>query len=115
MLGVYTGYFGVNDRFDLRKSQLIVLWGSNATWTSPGNPVNYLLHAKQAGAKFICIDPVYTDVAALTDAEWIPLNQTTNQALAHGVMSSAESRVGKEWGSMGRSRVWPVVEKKKKR
>lgn len=86
LMGLYWGYFGINDRFDLRKSQLIVLWGANAAWSSPGNPTNYLLHAKQAGAKFICIDPVYTDVAELTDADWVPVNPATDQVLALGIM-----------------------------
>ncbi|HEY3423658.1 MAG TPA: molybdopterin-dependent oxidoreductase, partial [Negativicutes bacterium] len=41
-----------NDRFDLRNSQLIVIWGGNPSWSGAGNPTYYYLQAKQAGAKF---------------------------------------------------------------
>lgn len=89
-LGVADGWytFGTNDRLDLRKSQLIVLWGANPAWSSPGSPTYHYLQAKNAGARFISIDPSYTATADLLDAEWIPINPGTDCALALGVMHS---------------------------
>lgn len=85
-IGVFLGVVGINDRFDLRKSELIVLWGANPAWTSPGSPTYHYMQAKKAGAKFICIDPSYTDTAAILDAQWVPINPTTDHALALGIM-----------------------------
>lgn len=87
-LGVFEGFttFGANDRFDMRNSQLIVLWGVNPAWSSPGLPTYHYLQAKKAGARFISIDPSYTDTAELTDAEWYPVNPGTDHALALGIM-----------------------------
>ncbi|QOL13431.1 molybdopterin-dependent oxidoreductase [Dickeya dianthicola] len=86
LIGVPWGIGGINDRFDLRKSELIVLWGANPAWTSPGSPTYHYIQAKKAGAKFICIDPSYTDTAAILDAEWIPINPATDHALVLGMM-----------------------------
>lgn len=85
-IGVFFGVVGINDRFDLRKSELIVLWGANPAWTSPGSPTYHYMQAKKAGAKFICIDPSYTDTASILDAQWIPINPATDHALALGIM-----------------------------
>ncbi len=87
-MGLYEGYstFGVNDRLDLRKSQLIVLWGGNPAWSSPGNPTWHFLQAKKAGARFISIDPSYTASAELFDAEWFPVNPGSDHALALAIM-----------------------------
>lgn len=88
VLGVADGWmaFGVNDRMDLRNSQLIVFWGLNPAWTSPGGPIYHYLQAKKAGARFICIDPSYTDSANIFDADWVPVNPGTDHALALGIM-----------------------------
>ncbi|WP_438313129.1 molybdopterin-dependent oxidoreductase [Sporosarcina sp. FA9] len=90
MMGVAEGYYdvGVNDRLDLRNSQLIVLWGLNPAWSSPGSPTFNYLQAKKAGAKFITIDPMYTDTAEVFDADWIPIRPGTDHALALGIMHS---------------------------
>lgn len=87
-MGLYEGYstFGVNDRLDLRKSQLIVLWGGNPAWSSPGNPTWHFLQAKKAGARFISIDPSYTASAELFDAEWFPVNPGSDHALDLAIM-----------------------------
>lgn len=87
-MGLNEGFttFGVNDRFDMRNSQLIVMWGANPAWSSPGSPTYHYLQAKKAGARFISIDPSYTDTAELLDAEWFPINPGTDHALALGMM-----------------------------
>jgi anaerobic dimethyl sulfoxide reductase subunit A len=87
-MGVHDGWvnFGTNDRMDLRKSQLIILWGVNPAWSSPGNPTYHYQQARLAGAKFISIDPSYTSTCELLDADWIPVNPGTDHALALGIM-----------------------------
>ena len=77
----------LNDRFDLQNSQLIILWGANPAWSSPGMPMNNYLAAKKAGAKFIVIDPKYTDSANVFDADWIPVRPGTDDALILAIMN----------------------------
>ncbi|WPC76204.1 molybdopterin-dependent oxidoreductase [Vibrio porteresiae] len=86
LIGVPWGIWGINDRLDLKNSELIVIWGANPAWTSPGSPTYHYIQAKKAGAKFICIDPSYTDTAAILDAEWIPINPATDHALVLALM-----------------------------
>lgn len=87
-IGVHDGWtgFGTHDRFDLHKSQLIVLWGVNPAWSSPGNPTYHYLSARRSGVKFICIDPSYSVTCELLDADWVPINPGTDHALALGIM-----------------------------
>ncbi|HEM6843749.1 molybdopterin-dependent oxidoreductase [Providencia rettgeri] len=89
-LGLLEGFytFGTNDRFDMRNSQLIVMWGANPAWSSPGSPTYNYYQAKKAGARFISIDPSYTTTAELMDADWYPINPGTDHALALGIMSA---------------------------
>lgn len=88
MMGVAEGWteLGINDRIDLRNSQLIVLWGVNPAWSSAGSPTYNYLQAKKAGAKFISIDPMYTQSAETFDADWVPIRPGTDDALALGIM-----------------------------
>lgn len=77
---------GINDRIDLRNSQLIVLWGANPAWSTMGSVTYNYLQAKKAGARFIVIDPIYTDSASVFDADWVPVRPGTDDALAFGIM-----------------------------
>lgn len=74
---------GSNSSDDLVNSKLIVLWSDNPVVTrTGGKSIGYhCLKAKEAGAKFIVIDPVYNDTAIATEAEWIPLYPGTDCAL----------------------------------
>lgn len=74
-----------NDRIELMKSDLIVIWGGNAAWSSQGNTMKYYLDAKRAGAKFIFIDPFYNDTAMILADEWFPVRPATDHALALGM------------------------------
>jgi len=82
---------GTNDRLDLQNSQLIVMWGTNPAWSSPGSATYHYLQAKQAGSKFVFIDPFYTDSARVLADEWIPIRPGTDHALvlalAHTLIS----------------------------
>lgn len=87
-MGVGDGFFvnGTNDRLDLRNSQLIVLWGVNPAWSSMGSPTYNYLQAKKAGARFISIDPMYSESARVFEADWVPIRPGTDDALAFGIM-----------------------------
>jgi len=101
LFGGYTDYFGnysdaqiaaarpfitgtgSNSSDDLLNSKLCVMFGVNSLVTRAGgaNSGYYCSLAKQAGVRFISIDPVYTDTAVTLDAEWIPINPGTDAAL----------------------------------
>ncbi|WP_094606744.1 Dimethyl sulfoxide reductase DmsA [Sporomusa silvacetica DSM 10669] len=85
--GMQEGYFehSINDRLDLKNSQLIVLWGGNPAWSAGGNPTYNYLQAKKAGAKFIIIDPIYTDTAETLEAQWIPIRPGTDHVMLLGM------------------------------
>lgn len=74
-----------NDRMRLRHSKLIVLWGANPAWSSGGIPLYHYQHAKKAGARFIVVDPHYSDSAQVLADEWIPVRPGTDSALALGM------------------------------
>lgn len=76
----------INDRFDLRNSQLIIMWGVNPAWSSMGNPTYNFLQAKKAGAKMIFIDPLYNDTARVMADEWVPCRPATDTALCLGMI-----------------------------
>lgn len=76
----------INDRLDLRNSQLIVLWGANPAWSSMGSVTYNYLQAKKAGARFISIDPMYSESCNVFDADWVPIRIGTDDALAFGMM-----------------------------
>jgi len=86
-IGMPEGYFGwsINDRLDLRNSQLIVVVGGNPAWSAGGSPTYNYLQAKKAGAKFIFIDPIFNDSAELLADQWIPINQGTDHAMFLGM------------------------------
>jgi anaerobic dimethyl sulfoxide reductase subunit A len=76
---------GASDRMELRNSKLIVLWGANPAWSSQGNPTYNYLQAKKAGAKFICVDPLYSATSVGLADEWIPVRPSTDAALLLGM------------------------------
>ncbi len=76
----------LGDRMDLRESELIVMWGVNPAWSSPGSPTYNFMQAKKAGAKFIFIDPFYSASAALLADDWIPVRPGTDHALILGMI-----------------------------
>lgn len=74
-----------NDRFRLRDSKLIILWGANPAQSSQGLPTYNYMQAKKAGAKFIVIDPIYTESARVLADDWIPVRPATDTTLILGM------------------------------
>ncbi len=75
----------LGDRIDLRESELVVMWGVNPAWSSPGSPTYHFLQAKRAGARFLFVDPFYSASAALLADDWIPVRPGTDHALVLGM------------------------------
>jgi anaerobic dimethyl sulfoxide reductase subunit A len=74
-----------NDRMTYRKSRLVVLWGSNPSVSSAGNPTYNYRQAKLAGAKFIFVDPYQNQSSQALADEWIPVRPGTDTALLLGM------------------------------
>lgn len=79
------GALAGNDRFRLRDSKLIILWGANPAQSSQGTPSFNLLQAKKAGAKFVVIDPLYSETARILADDWIPVRPATDTAFILGM------------------------------
>lgn len=63
-------------------SRLIIMWGWNPVTTEQGTNVPLILaRAKEGGSKIICVDPRYTDSAAVFADQWIPIRPGTDAAV----------------------------------
>lgn len=76
-----------NDRTDMLNADTIVFHASNPAWSTAGTPSYHYIRAKEAGVKFITIDPIYTASAQMLNAEWIPIRTGTDTAFLLGVAS----------------------------
>jgi anaerobic dimethyl sulfoxide reductase subunit A len=77
--GMGAGSDFVNDRLDARSCDYCIMIGLNTGWS--GNNTNLWANwvpLKEAGVKFFSIDPMYTDSAAVLEAEWIPARPGTD-------------------------------------
>jgi anaerobic dimethyl sulfoxide reductase subunit A len=71
-----------HSRDDHVNSRLIIMWGWNPTvsiWST--NTSFYLMRAKEAGARIVCIDPRFTDSAAVLAHQWIPIRPGADAAM----------------------------------
>ena len=84
-LGFLNWFYVVNDRYDLKNAEYIVLHGANPAWTATGMPINNYLQAKKAGAKFVVVGPFRNASAMTLDAKWIPVRPATDLAFVMGV------------------------------
>jgi anaerobic dimethyl sulfoxide reductase subunit A len=69
------------DRYEYQNSKLIVLWGHSPSWSAQCNSIVNFMAAKEAGARFIVVDPIYHDSAKVLDAEYIPVRPGEDVAL----------------------------------
>ncbi len=75
----------INDRYDLRNCETIVMMAMNPAWSAAGSQMWNYWQAKANGAKFIVIDPMYSETASTLDAQWIPIRPATDMAFLLGV------------------------------
>lgn len=87
-IGVCRNGFGANnDRYDMLNADTMVFLSLNPAWSAPGTPMIHYMRAKEAGVKFICIDPMLSATCQALDAEWVPVRTGTDTALLLGVAS----------------------------
>jgi anaerobic selenocysteine-containing dehydrogenase len=79
--GMNTGN-GIADRPNAKS---IVMWGCNPSNSLP-QTMHFFLEAKEKGARYIVIDPLYNANSAKADW-WIPIKPATDGALALGVLN----------------------------
>ena len=70
---------------DVDNSDLIVVWGTDPSTSTPPALFEQLKTAADEGAEIIVIDPRKTAAAGLPDAEWIPIRPGSDGALALGL------------------------------
>lgn len=66
---------------------VVLFWGNNITNShADGMQASAPLRAVNKGAKLVCIDPVYTNVASKADI-WLPIRPATDAELALGLLN----------------------------
>lgn len=75
------GFGSLNDRLEMRKSKLIVMWSANPAWSQAAGPSYHFLQAKKAGAKFIFLTPDFNATAQVLADEWIPIRPGTDMTM----------------------------------
>ena len=78
----YGSHATENTRDDLVNSRLIIMWGWNPANTIWGTNTPYhICNAKDAGVRFIAVDPRFHDSAAAWADQWIPIRPGTDTAM----------------------------------
>ena len=70
---------------DADNSDLIVVWGTDPSTSTPPEMFSRLQRASAEGAEIIVIDPRKTKAAELEGSQWLPLRPGTDGALALGL------------------------------
>lgn len=74
-----------HDTRDYMNSDLVMWWGGNSMDTHTSE-ARYLLNARDAGAKFIVVDPRLSPTAAMAD-QWVPIKPKGDSALAMAMIN----------------------------
>jgi len=70
---------------DVDNSDLIVVWGTDPSASTPPEMFERLKTASEEGAEIIVIDPRRTKAAELAGSEWLPIRPGSDGALALGL------------------------------
>ncbi len=70
---------------DVDNSDLIIVWGTDPSTSTPPEMFGRLVTAANEGAQIIVIDPRKTRAAQLPDSEWLPIRPGSDGALALGL------------------------------
>lgn len=93
--GIITGmtpYGTSNEPADLVNAKTIICWGANPSISQP-HIMHFISEAKEAGARYIVIDPMFNPNAA--KADWyIPVAAGTDGALAFGALNEL---IAQDW------------------
>lgn len=79
------GTFCINETADAVNSKTILVWGFNPVWASP-QTWRCFLAARDAGAKIVVVDPVYSATAAQAD-KYIPVKAGTDTLIALALLN----------------------------
>lgn len=79
------GTFCTNETADAVNSKTILVWGFNPVWASP-QTWRCFLAARDAGAKIVVVDPVYSATAAQAD-KYIPVKAGTDTLIALALLN----------------------------
>lgn len=87
MIGIISGmsYYGTNNEpADFKNAKTFICWGANPAVSQP-QVMHFILEAKDAGTKYVVVDPVYN--ANASKADWhLPVVASTDGLLALGAM-----------------------------
>ncbi len=99
----------INDRFDLRNAETVVMLSMNPAWSAPGSQMMNYWQAKQAGARFIVIDPLYNETCSTLNAQWLPIRPATDTAfllaVAHAMLEQDDEYHLIDWDFLSRCTV----------
>lgn len=70
---------------DVDNSDLIIVWGTDPSTSTPPEMFERLKTASEEGAEIIVIDPRRTKAAELAGSEWLPIRPGSDGALALGL------------------------------
>ncbi|SDT83988.1 molybdopterin-containing oxidoreductase family protein [Desulfobacula phenolica] len=70
---------------DVDNSDLILVWGTDPSTSTPPEMFGRLITAANEGARIIVIDPRRTNAARLPGSEWLPIRPGSDGALALGL------------------------------
>ena len=71
-----------NEPDDYPNSKLMILWGFNPAESIQGtNSSWWIVKAKEAGCRIICVDPCYSETARTFADQWIPIRPSTDAAM----------------------------------
>lgn len=70
---------------DVDNSDLVIVWGTDPSTSTPPEMFGRLVTAADEGAEIIVIDPRRTRSAYLPDSEWLPIRPGSDGALALGL------------------------------
>ena len=83
------GSFCTNETADAVNAKTILIWGYNPVWASP-QTWRCFLAARDAGAKIVVVDPVYSASAAQAD-KYIPVKPGTDALIALALLNKVLS------------------------
>lgn len=90
---------------DVDNSDLIVVWGTDPSTSTPPEMFGRIVRASHEGARIIVIDPRQTASARLPGSTWIPVRPGTDGALALGL---SHILIRDDWVDLAFAREWTV-------
>ena len=81
----WAGVWVMNEAKDMKNAKTAFVWSNNIT-DAQAQEWHFVADAIEAGTEVICIDPVFTQLAAKS-SRWVPIKPATDAALALGMVN----------------------------